>query len=82
MAVSASWKRLIANFKHTGLLGRAAIGQDAGLVIKSLLAVVLNGSVLKLVCHGEWGPRTFFCTEQKLLITFAAAPPRQFFIIH
>ena len=52
LTVSTGLKGFVADFKNTGLVGGAAIGQDTGLVFKSLAAVVLNSAVLKLVAHG------------------------------
>ena len=64
LTASAGLQGFIADFKNTGLIGGAAIGQDAGLVLKSLAAVVLNSSVLKLVAHGKCG-RTAFDNERE-----------------
>ena len=65
LTASARLEGLVADFKNTGLIGGAAIGQDAGLVLKSLTAVVLNSSVLKLVAHGIEGGRTALDNERE-----------------
>ena len=68
--VSASLEGCELGLENTGLIGGAAIGQDAGLVVKFLFAVVLNGAVAKVMCHRGHEQRTLFSTEQKYSSTF------------
>ena len=68
--VSASLESCELGLENTGLIGGAAIGQDAGLVVKFLFAVVLNGAVAKVMCHRGYEQRTLFSTEQKYSSTF------------
>ena len=65
LTASARLEGFVADFKNTGLIGGAAIGQYAGLVLKSLAAVVLNSSVLKLIVHGIEGGRTALNNERE-----------------
>ena len=64
LTISAGLQGFVADFKNAGLIGGAAIGQNAGLVLKSLAAIVLNSAVLKLVAHGVGvGDRLLYRTE-------------------
>lgn len=75
LTISAGLQGFVADFKNTGLIGGAAIGQDAGLVLKSFAAVVLHSAVLKLVAHGVGVEEHVLIPNGNLSQTFALAHP-------